>query len=334
MVVFTCPHIGNVGVNDEDGEARRPHVRAVLARRIAQRASSWRAQHELVDVLRESGVPALDGIDTRRLTLTLRKTGVMRGALSTVDTSSERLVSLARNAPEMGTLVPVDQVTSAEVHGWRNTVPAGWLAAVNDDLTPWATSPHVIVIDCGAKENILRLLAQLEARITVVPASASAREVLALAPDGVLISNGPGDPEQATATIETVRSLMGRVPLYGICLGHQIICLAAGGRTYKLPFGHHGCNHPVQDLASGRVSITSQNHNYAVDPGSLAGLPYDITHSNLFDHTVEGIRHRTLPIAGVQYHPESSPGPHDSLLLLKRFVGALAVEREGHAATH
>jgi carbamoyl-phosphate synthase small subunit len=334
MVVFTCPHIGNVGVNDEDSEARRPYVRAVLARRIAQRASNWRAQRELVDVLRESGVPALDGIDTRHLTLTLRKTGVMRGALSTVNLDSERLVSLARSAPEMGTLLPVDAVTSGEVHAWHETVPGGWLTAVSDDLTSSASSPHVVVIDCGAKENILRLLAGLGARTTVVPASASARTVLALAPDGVLISNGPGDPERATATIEAVRSLMGRVPLYGICLGHQIICLAAGGRTYKLPFGHHGCNHPVQELASGRVSITSQNHNYAVDPESLTGLPYHITHLNLFDHTVEGIRHRTLPIASVQYHPESSPGPHDSLLLLKSFVNALAIQRDAHAATY
>jgi len=225
-------------------------------------------------------------------------------------------------------------VTSGETHAWQETVPEGWLTAAHQDLPCAKSSPHVVVIDCGAKENILRLLAGLGARTTLVPASASAREVLALAPDGVLISNGPGDPERATATIEAVRSLMGIVPLYGICLGHQIICLAAGGRTYKLPFGHHGCNHPVQELASGRVAITSQNHNYAVDPDSLTGLPYDVTHLNLFDHTVEGIRHRTLPIASVQYHPESSPGPHDSLSLLKGFVDALAVQREAHAATH
>ncbi|MFO7695617.1 MAG: glutamine-hydrolyzing carbamoyl-phosphate synthase small subunit [Anaerolineae bacterium] len=325
MVVFTCPHIGNVGVNEEDMEARQPHVRAVLARRIAQRASNWRAQRELVDVLSDAGVPALDGIDTRRLTLTLRKTGVMRGALSTASLEPERLVQLARNAPDMGTLSPVDQVTSSQNHGWCHTVAGAWHNAVGEDLRSDPGCPHVVVIDCGAKENILRLLVGLGARTTVVPAGATAQEILALTPDGVLISNGPGDPEQATITIETVRDLMGRVPLYGICLGHQIICLAAGGRTYKLPFGHHGCNHPVQELASGRISITSQNHNYAVAPDSLAGLPYEVTHLNLFDQTIEGLRHKVLPIASVQYHPESSPGPHDSFALLKGFVNSLTI---------
>ncbi|MHB1319528.1 MAG: glutamine-hydrolyzing carbamoyl-phosphate synthase small subunit [Anaerolineae bacterium] len=334
MVVFTCPHIGNVGVNEEDGESTRPHVRAVLARRISRRASNWRAQQELVDVLRESGVPALDGIDTRRLTLTLRKTGVMRGAISTVNLDPDRLVQLARTAPEMGTLSPVGQVTSRQSHPWCDTVAAAWHSAVGDDLCPAPGFPHVVVIDCGAKENILRLLAGLGARTTVVPAGATAQDVLALKPDGVLISNGPGDPEQATTTIAAVRDLMGRVPLYGICLGHQIICLAAGGRTYKLPFGHHGCNHPVQDLLGGRISITSQNHNYAVAPDSLMGLPYEVTHLNLFDRTIEGIRHNVLPIASVQYHPESSPGPHDSFLLLKGFVGSLTAPGEIHAATH
>lgn len=334
MVVFTCPHIGNVGVNDEDGESTRPHVRAVLARRISTRASNWRAQRELVDVLRGYGVPALDGIDTRRLTLTLRKTGVMRGALSTTSLDPERLVQMARNAPDMGTLSPVGQVTSSQNHAWFDTVSGDWHSALGDEVRSITGSPHVIVIDCGAKENILRLLAGLGARTTVVPAFASAGEILALAPDGVLISNGPGDPEQARTAIETVRDLMGRVPLYGICLGHQIICLAAGGRTYKLPFGHHGSNHPVQDLLGGRISITSQNHNYAVAPDSLAGLPYEVTHLNLFDHTIEGIRHKTLPIASVQYHPESSPGPHDSLLLLRDFVSSLTPQGVGHAAAH
>lgn len=334
MVVFTCPHIGNVGVNEEDGESSRPHVRAVLARRISMRASNWRAQRELVDVLRDYHVPALDGIDTRRLTLTLRKTGVMRGALSTLNLDSERLVRMARDAPDMGTLSPVDQVTSHVSHYYREKVGEGWHSAVADDLRSGPGCPQVVVIDCGAKDNILRLLAGLGAQTTVVPSSASARDILALAPDGVLISNGPGDPEQATTVIETARDLMGRVPLYGICLGHQIICLAAGGRTYKLPFGHHGCNHPVQDLLSGRISITSQNHNYAVAPDSLAGLPYEVTHRNLFDHTIEGIRHKSLPIASVQYHPESSPGPHDSFLLLQGFVSSLTQRGTTHAAAH
>jgi len=331
MVVFTCPHIGNVGVNDEDGESRGPHVRAVLARRITHRPSSWRSQRSLLDVLRERGVPAVDMVDTRRLTLLLRQSGVMRGALSTLYLDASRLEQMARSAPDMSTLAPVEEVTLSERCEWDHAVPEGWRG--RDRSTSAASGRRVVVIDCGVKENILRLLVGLGVAVTVVTAATTAEEVLALHPDGVLISNGPGDPEQAISTINTARALMGRVPLYGICLGHQIICLAAGGRTYKLPFGHHGSNHPVQDTRTGRVAITSQNHNYAIDPESLAGLPYSVTHLNLFDHTIEGIRHRTLPIASVQFHPESSPGPHDSLDLLDDFVSWLAPKGEDHAST-
>jgi carbamoyl-phosphate synthase small subunit len=333
MVAFTCPHIGNVGVNGTDGEARRPHVRAVLARRICDEPSNWRAESSLTSMLSAAGVPALDGIDTRRLTLTLRSRGVMRGALSTESLDVDRLHGMALGAPDMGTLNAVDQVTTSAGHAWSEAVPPGWLDSAGE-LVPAGVRPHVVVIDCGAKENILRLLAMLGARTTVVPAQATAGEIMALTPDGVLISNGPGDPEQATPVIAAVRDLIGQLPLFGICLGHQIVCLAAGGRTFKLPFGHHGSNHPVQDLATGQVSITSQNHNYAVDPGSLEGLPYEVTHLNLFDHTVEGLRHRSLPVASVQYHPEASPGPHDSLQLLRRFVVSLAVGETAHAAAH
>jgi len=332
MVVFTCPHIGNVGVNEQDDESTQPHVRAVIARRLTHHSSNWRARRELVDVLREAGVPAIDGVDTRRLTLKLRQSGVMRGALSTIDLDPQRLVDLARSAPEMETLAPVELVSCREAQPWREAVHEGWLGAVQGDLRPTAARPHIVVIDCGAKHNILRLLTQLGARVTVVPSNTSAEAIRALLPDGVLISNGPGDPASAKATIETVRALMGQVPLYGICLGHQIICLAAGARTYRLPFGHHGSNHPVQALGSGRVAITSQNHNYAVSAESLQGLPYEITHVNLFDGTVEGIRHRSLPISSVQYHPESSPGPHDSLLLLKGFVQSLTQHEVTHVA--
>jgi len=331
MVVFTCPHIGNVGVNDEDGESRGPHVRAVLARRITHRPSSWRSQRSLLDVLRERGVPAVDMVDTRRLTLLLRQSGVMRGALSTLYLDASRLEQMARSAPDMSTLAPVEEVTLSERCEWDHAVPEGWRG--RDRSTSAASGRRVVVIDCGVKENILRLLVGLGVAVTVVTAATTAEEVLALHPDGVLISNGPGDPEQAISTINTARALMGRVPLYGICLVHQIICLAAGGRTYKLPFGHHGSNHPVQDTRTGRVAITSQNHNYAIDPESLAGLPYSVTHLNLFDHTIEGIRHRTLPIASVQFHPESSPGPHDSLDLLDDFVSWLAPKGEDHAST-
>lgn len=333
MVVFTCPHIGNVGVNPVDVESRQPFVRAVLARRICERPSNWRATQPLPAYLHEAGVPALSGLDTRRITLTLRNKGVMRGALSTESLDAERLLDMAQRAPDMSVLAPVAEVTCPEAYAWEIAADRGWVSHLSYDLSAAPDArPHVVVIDCGTKHNILRHLANLNARVTVVPADASAVEILALRPAGVLISNGPGDPEQAAATIATTRDLMGQVPIFGICLGHQILALAAGARKYKLPFGHHGGNHPVQDLTTGEVEITAQNHNYAIAADSLEGLPFEITHLNLFDHTVEGMRHQHLPISSVQYHPEASPGPHDSLHLLRRFVTSLArVEVERHA---
>lgn len=326
MIVFTYPHIGNVGVNEEDVESHRPFAKAVIARKICEVPSNWRAKASLPEYLRRHGVPALSDVDTRRLTLTLRERGVMRGALSTENYDAERLLEMARNAPDMSVLKPVDEITCEEPYGWQETVPPRWIAYLPYPMSVphKTTAPHIVVIDCGTKHNILRHLANLGARVTVVPAYAKAEEIMALEPDGVLISNGPGDPSQAKATIETVKSLMGRVPLYGICLGHQILGLAAGARIYKLPFGHHGGNHPVQDLTTGKVEITAQNHNYAVAAESLETLPFEITHLNLFDHTVEGMRHKELPIASVQFHPEASPGPHDALHLLRRFVASVA----------
>ncbi len=321
MVVFTCPHIGNVGINHEDTESPQPWVRAVLARQICEIPSNWRALQSLPDYLREHGIPALDGLDTRRITLTLRERGTMRGAISTTDLDPERLVAAARQAPDMSSLRPVAQVTCPEQGVWEAAVPDPWL--LDSAQRAGVPRPHIVVIDCGAKYNILRHLASLGAKVTVVPFCASADTVMAQEPDGVLITNGPGDPEQVPETIETVRGLLGKVPMFGICLGHQIIGLACGGRKYKLPFGHHGGNHPVLDRRTGTVAITAQNHNYAIDAHSLAGLPVEITHVNLFDGTVEGLRHAEYPVSGVQYHPEASPGPHDSLSLLRQFVQTL-----------
>ena len=320
MVVFTCPHIGNVGINREDAESYQPWVRAVLARQICDTPSSWRSQQPLPEYLREHRIPALTGLDTRRITLTLRQKGVMRGAVSTVDLDAERLLEAARCAPDMSTLTPVGQVTSPACAPWANAVPESWLPEGGERL---AAAPHVVVVDCGAKHNILRHLATLGARVTVVPFDSSADAIMALDPDGVLVTNGPGDPEQVPETVATARALMGRTPMFGICLGHQILGLACGGRKYKLPFGHHGGNHPVLDRRTGSIAITAQNHNYAIAADSLEGLPVEITHVNLFDNTVEGLRHRELAVSGVQYHPEASPGPHDSLHLLREFVRSL-----------
>jgi carbamoyl-phosphate synthase small subunit len=316
MVAFTCPHIGNVGVNEEDVESRLPYVRAVLARQICMQPSNWRATRSLHEYLRAHGVPALSGLDARRLTLILREKGVMRAALSTVNLDVERLLEMARTAPDMSDLSPVAEVTVESRLGWGQMVTPRWVTHAADDVVdeagaegPTEDRPHVVVIDCGSKYNILRLLTAMGARVTVVPSGTGVAEIMALRPDGVLITNGPGDPEQAADVVDTARDLMGRrVPLFGLCLGHQIIALAAGARTYKLPFGHHGGNHPVQERASGRIEITAQNHNYAVAVDSLEGLPLEVTRVNLYDGTVEGLRHLELPVVTVQYHPEASPG--------------------------
>jgi len=323
MVTFTCPHIGNVGINSEDVESKRPYVRAVLARKICAQPSNWRAEIPLPEYLKAYEIPALSGIDTRRLTLTLREKGVMKAALSTVDLDRERLWKMAKLAPDMSSLRPVWEVTRERAERWEEAPRQRWVAHLWYEMRVPEGSPHVVVVDCGVKHNILRHLAGLGARVTVVSAAASPEEILAQEPDGVLFSNGPGDPEQVPETIETIRGLMGRVPIFGICLGHQLIALAGGARTYKLPFGHHGGNHPVQELATGRIEITAQNHNYAVDPDSLAGTPFEVTHINLYDGTIEGLRHKELPVSCVQYHPEASPGPHDSLHILRQFVRSL-----------
>ena len=339
MVAFTCPHIGNVGVNPEDIESSKPYVRAVLARQICAHPSNWRSQQPLPQYLAAHGIPALSGIDTRRLTLLLREKGVMRGALSSARLDRERLWEMARNAPDMSSLSPAEHVARPRAEPWTVDVPPAWQpslapsqqGAEGRQADSWeagqqaagAAGPHIVVVDCGAKYNILRSLTTLGTRITVAPSRMTAAQIMAMHPDGVLVANGPGDPVNWPDTTANVAGLLGQVPMMGICLGHQLIALASGARTYKLPFGHHGGNHPVQDLATGAIAITAQNHNYAVVEESLAGLSLEVTHRNLNDGTIGGLRHTQLPVFSVQYHPEASPGPHDSLYLLRRFVRSL-----------
>lgn len=323
IVVMTCPHIGNVGVNPEDMEAARPALRGLVVRDYCHIPSNWRSKGTLAAFLQAHGIPALSGVDTRALTRRLRTRGVMRGILSPQAADPIALVERARQVPDLSALDLVNQVTCQTIH----TLP---LTEGPASPVPWPR-PRVALLDCGAKANIGACLAARGCAVTVLPATTSAQEIIAGGFHGVLLSNGPGDPAVVHYAIKTVQELVRaapyqRIPIFGICLGHQILALALGGRTYKLKFGHRGSNHPVKDLATGRVSITTQNHGYAVDADSLAGTGLVVTHISLNDGSVEGLRHETLPIFSVQYHPEASPGPHDSLGLFDRFANLVRAE--------
>ena len=307
LVCMTYPHIGNYGVNDEDVESRRPWVEGFIMRQLSPVASNFRSQGSLDAYLKRHGIVAIDGVDTRALTLALRQQGSMKGGLSTAEQDPNRLLERVRAWPEIVGVDLVQQVTCKEPYAWPMTT------AVPD-------GPHVVVMDFGVKHNILRKLAARGCRVSVVPAATGAKQILQQKPDGVVLSNGPGDPAAVTYAIETIRQLMGHTPMLGICLGHQLLGLAYGGETFKLKFGHHGVNHPVQDLDSGKVEITTQNHNFAVHVDSIPGHHVEVTHKNLNDGTVEGMRHTTLPILSLQYHPEAAPGPHDAQHFFQRFI--------------
>jgi carbamoyl-phosphate synthase small subunit len=321
VVVMTAPQIGNTGVNREDLESSRPACAGFVVREASAIASNWRSTGDLDGYLREHGIIGLEGIDTRALTRALREGGAQRGIISThADLEALRATVLA--SPEMEGLDLVPRVTCAEPYEWTE---GSWVAP---DLVSAATALppvefHVVAYDFGIKRNILRDLRTMGCRVTVVPATTPAREALALKPDGFFLSNGPGDPAAVTYAIEAVAELVasGR-PLFGICLGHQILSLALGARTYKLRFGHHGGNHPVKDLATGKVEITSQNHGFAVDRATLPDRA-ECTHINLYDDTVEGVRLIDRPVFSVQYHPEASPGPHDASYLFGRFIDVM-----------
>jgi carbamoyl-phosphate synthase small subunit len=318
IVILTYPHIGNYGTNSLDCESAKPYAEGLVVRELSALASNWRSQQEMSSFLAQYGVPIISDIDTRALVRHLRNYGAMRGAISTTGLDSERLVAKIRKSPSMVGLDLASRVTTPTRYKWQEPT----VAPIHSQETTARPMPrfHVVAYDFGIKQNILRKLVDGGARVTVVPAETSASEVMALEPDGVFLSNGPGDPEPLEYAVRNVRQLAGRVPVFGICLGHQIVGLALGGKTFKLKFGHHGGNHPVLNLETQKVEITAQNHGFAVDPDSLNASEVALTHMNLNDQTLEGLRHKSLPLFSVQYHPEASPGPHDSSYLFDQFM--------------
>lgn len=328
-VLFTVSHIGNVGVNLEDDESAHPQVSAAVIRSLSPVVSNWRSALSLHDWLAQNGVPGISGVDTRWLTRKLRDGGTQKAALSTKGTSSKKLLQMAREWPGLDGRDMVREVTCAETYHWDRDDGSKWVKDHRPQTTdngesvvgrPWS----VVAYDFGIKENILRHLAAYGAKVTVVPADTSAKEALALKPDGVFLSNGPGDPAGLPYAVEAVHGLIeSGVPIFGICLGHQLIGRALGADTHRLKFGHHGGNHPVQHLPSGRVLITAQNHNYCVTPGDLNPDEVEITYKSLNDDSLEGMRLKNRPVLSVQFHPEAAPGPHDAHDIFAEFFGML-----------
>jgi carbamoyl-phosphate synthase small subunit len=318
IVILTNPQIGNYGTSREDNESARPYIEGLVVREFSSIASNWRSDDEADDFLKRHGIPVISHLDTRALVRHLRTLGVMRGVLSATESDAGKLVEKARSIPKMAGLDLASRVTTAQRYEWDKPVEA----CSPSDLVGRPAEPrfHVVAYDFGIKHNILRRLVQVGCRVTVVPALTSAEDVLALKPDGIFLSNGPGDPEPLVEQISNIRKLVGKKPIFGICLGQQLLGLALGGKTYKLKFGHRGANHPVRNELTKRVEITSHNHGFAVDPDSLKSADVEITHVNLNDQTLEGFRHRSHPLFCVQYHPEAAPGPHDSHYLFDDFV--------------
>jgi len=305
IVAMTYPLIGNYGINKEDVESRMPFLEGFAVKEYSKIASNWRSDETLGNYLERNGIIGIEGIDTRALTLHIRQVGAMKAVLSTEDLDEKRLIKKALDSPGLVGVDLVRQVTCNEMYIWSQIKEPKY---------------KVVVLDCGVKYNILRKLLENGCQVIVVPAYTDADSILQIKPDGLLLSNGPGDPSAVSYVVETTRRLIGKLPIFGICLGHQMLGLSLGGKTYKLKFGHHGANHPVKDLKTGRVSITVQNHGFCVDIDSLNKKEIEITHINLNDQTLEGMRHKKLPVFSVQFHPEASAGPHDANYLFEEFI--------------
>ncbi len=303
IVTMTYPLIGNYGINKEDFESKKPHLSGFVVREASKIVSNWRSEMSLADFLKKHNIIGIEGIDTRELTLHIRSKGAMKGIISTDDLNVKSLVEKAKASKSLVGRDLVKEVTCSRVYEWNKT--GKYL---------------VVLIDCGAKLNIMRELAKRDCHVIVVPAKTSAKKILSLKPDAVMLSNGPGDPSAVTYVVKTVKELIGKVPIFGICLGHQMLGLALGGKTYKLKFGHRGANHPVMDLNTRKVEITTQNHGFCVDLNSLDQTKVELTHVNLNDQTLEGLRHKKYPVFSVQYHPEANAGPNDSKYLFDEFM--------------
>ncbi|MDF1615558.1 glutamine-hydrolyzing carbamoyl-phosphate synthase small subunit [Desulfurivibrio dismutans] len=316
IVTMTYPLIGNYGINEEDMESERVQVEAFIVREYCSFPSNFRSTGTLAELLQKYGVLGIEGVDTRALTRHIRQAGAMKGVVSTEDLDHASLVAKAKRSPGLVGRDLAREVTCREPYGWTGNGPVAGSNFTSADPGQY----KVVAIDYGLKYNQLRLLAAHGCRVQVVPCHTDADTILAMEPDGIFLSNGPGDPAGIAEVTDTIRELLGKKPIFGICLGNQLLSLAYGGSTYKLKFGHRGINQPVKDLATGKVEITSQNHGFCVDMASLDKNEVELTHINLNDNSVEGIRHRKMPAFSVQYHPENAPGPHDAVYLFERFV--------------